>query len=279
MIRHVAVVVPAADEEDRIADCLDALDEAIRRLAATDPAVSVGVVVVLDGCQDRTADVVRRYPGVRAVTSVARRVGAARAAGSAVAVAAHEPVDQVWTAHTDADSQVPRDWLTHLVRSAASGADLVLGTVTPSHELPRPTRRAWERRHRLADGHPHVHGANLGIRATTLRDIGGWAALRTGEDTDLAARALAAGAVIHRTAAIPVRTSARADGRAPEGFSSYLRALAGVDVAAAERRLDPAKMVTLDAARRLVVPTCGCRAAVENRRRGSGEERGRYADQ
>jgi glycosyltransferase involved in cell wall biosynthesis len=234
VIRHVTVIVPAADEEDRIAACIQSLGVATHRLAEAGNDVTVEVVVVLDGCQDRTADIVAGFSDVRPVVSTARCVGAARATGTAAGVAsplalAH-PLDDVWTAHTDADSQVPVDWLQHMVRSADVGADLVLGTVTPSLELPLPTRRAWQRFHLLADGHPHVHGANLGVRASTLRRLGGWRELRTGEDGDLVSRAVAAGARIHRTGAIPVRTSARRDGRAPEGFSSYLRALSAEDV-------------------------------------------------
>jgi hypothetical protein len=77
----------------------------------------------------------------------------------------------------------------------------------------------------LGDSHPHVHAANLAIRADGYAAIGGWRPLRSGEDEDLAARATAAGLRIHRTGRLPVRTSTRPYGRAPYGFSSYLRAL------------------------------------------------------
>jgi hypothetical protein len=72
-----------------------------------------------------------------------------------------------------------------------------------------------------------VHGANLGIRADAYLALGGWLPLVAGEDADLARRAAAAGwLAISRPAGIPVVTSARRAGRAPRGFSSYLRALA-----------------------------------------------------
>ncbi len=227
MIRHVAVVVPAADEEERIAACLEALSRASARFTADRPLVTVQIVVVLDSCHDRTAEIVAAHPGVRTAVTDARCVGVARALGTAVATDLDIAPDEIWTAHTDADSQVPGDWLTAMVTAAEEGMDLVLGTVTPSNELLRPTRIAWENRHRLADGHPHVHGANLGIRAATLARLGGWRPLASGEDADLVARAGAACVPTQRTGAIPVHTSARADGRAPEGFSSYLRALSG----------------------------------------------------
>lgn len=236
MIRHIGVVVPAADEEDRIAACLDSLARASHQLITHRPGVSVHVVVVLDDCRDGTAGIVAGRPLVRVAIAGARCVGAARAIGTALATDVPQPAEEIWTAHTDADSQVPAEWLTTMVAAADAGVDLVLGTVTPGAELSRSVRHAWEQRHRLRDGHPHVHGANLGIRAATLRQLGGWRSLDTGEDADLAARAAAAGVATRRTGAIAVHTSARADGRAPHGFSSYLRALSTAPAADSGRR-------------------------------------------
>jgi GT2 family glycosyltransferase len=228
VIKHVVVVVPAADEEECIGSCLAALRGAAEHLVDNAAApTTVRVVVALDACRDRTAAVTARFPEMRTVVSTARCVGAARALGTRAALSEHRDPEAVWTAHTDADSQVPVEWLTRMVSAADQGADLVLGTVVPSFELPSPSRRAWQARHFSADGHRHVHGANLGIRAATLQALGGWRPLPTGEDVDLVDRASAAGAPIRWTGAIAVQTSARADGRAPEGFSSYLRALPG----------------------------------------------------
>ncbi len=226
MIEHVAVVVPAADEQALIGRCLHALQGAVEHLRATVSAPTVELVVVLDSCRDRTEEVVAAHPEVRIVVCSARCVGAARAFGTAEALAGRATLEAVWTAHTDADSAVPRDWLSHMVRAANSGVDLVLGTVRPDRELRRRTRRAWHDLHSVRDGHRHVHGANLGIRAATLQRCGGWLPLHTGEDVDLAARSVACGARVLRTGAIAVRTSARVEGRAPMGFSSYLLTLA-----------------------------------------------------
>jgi hypothetical protein len=71
-----------------------------------------------------------------------------------------------------------------------------------------------------------VHGANLGIRGDAYLSLGGWPPVATGEDVALAGRARASGHLrITRTASIPVLTSVRMRGRAPEGFSGYLREL------------------------------------------------------
>ena len=236
MIRHVAVIVPAADEEDRIADCLLAIEDARRRVLKVEPGVvSVEVVVVLDACSDQTPAIVARFTAadhVHAITSDTRRVGAARRQGALKGLSPYGAGEQVWLANTDADSTVPHDWLTGMVAAANTGVQLVLGTVMPGPELSAPLQAAWAAPHRLTEGHPHIHGANFGIRADTYLELGGWnAELACNEDIDLASRAVAAPHIeILRTATIPVVTSARSVGRAPNGFSSYIRHLREAEV-------------------------------------------------
>lgn len=230
MIRRVAVVVPAADEQERIAICLQSIERARRRLLDSELRVDrVDVIVVLDDCRDDTPAIVARFAArhcVHAITSTARRVGAARRRGALRAIATLAPAERLWLANTDADSTVPADWLTRMVAIANTGIDVVLGTVVPGTELPRALRAAWLAQHHLREGHPHVHGANFGIRADTYLVLGGWRAdLASDEDIDLARRACEANSRIMRTATIPVTTSARMVGRAPDGFSSYLRHL------------------------------------------------------
>lgn len=222
MIDEVAVIVPAANEEARIGACLTAVQIACDAVA---PAVRARVVVVLDRCTDGTAEVVAAHRGVEAVASTARCVGTARRLGTERVLSTTADTATLWIANTDADSLVPPDWLVGMVDWAAAGADLVLGTVLPGPELAPAGRARWLRLHDADDGHRHVHGANLGIRADAMVALGGWRPLATGEDADLVERAVAAGLCIRRTGTMPVLTSARALGRAPEGFSSFLRAL------------------------------------------------------
>lgn len=229
MIRTVGVVVPAANEQGQVGACLAALTDARRHLhRAASGEVDVRVVVVLDRCVDETAAVVAAYAGVDAVRSSAGRVGAARAAGVRHLLAAScAPREEIWLANTDADSVVPRDWLVEMLHRAERGAALVLGTVLPCPDLAPALDTAWRARHVLREDHPHVHGANFGIRADVYTRLGGWPDLAAGEDVVLAERAAAAGHLrIARTSTIPVLTSTRLCGRAPRGFSSYLRGLA-----------------------------------------------------
>ena len=227
MIRRVAVVVPAANEEQHIASCLASIRAAQAHLSqrrAED--VQVQVFVVLDGCQDQTAAVVARFPGVRPVTIRAGRVGAARHAGALAAIGSAPPARELWLANTDADCAVPRDWLSFMVAESRRDARMVLGTVLPGPGLPAALEKAWLSRHHQREGHPHIHGANFGIRADTYLTLGGWQPLRLGEDIDLAGRAAKAGHLqIIRTASIPVVTSIRTVARAPGGFASYLTEL------------------------------------------------------
>jgi glycosyltransferase involved in cell wall biosynthesis len=227
LIRRLAVIIPAANEEQHIASCLASIDAARAHLSQRRAnGVQVQVFVVLDGCQDRTAAIVARFPGVWPIVIRAGRVGAARHAGALAAIRSGAPARELWLANTDADCAVPRDWLSFMVAESRRDTRVVLGTVLPGPGLPAPQKKAWLSRHHLREGHPHIHGANFGIRADSYLTLGGWQPLTLGEDVDLAARAAAAGHLrIIRTASIPVVTSSRTAARAPGGFASYLTAL------------------------------------------------------
>jgi hypothetical protein len=195
--------------------------------------VSCDVVVVLDRCTDQTGALVTRY-GDRTITSAVGRVGAARHLGAVDAIIhprhAGIPDEQVWLANTDADSTVPSTWLTAQLKFANSGFDAVIGTVTPDGLDPRADR-IWRQRHRLAEGHNHVHGANLGLRASTYSQAGGFAAVSLHEDLDLVNRVKARTTrwiTTHRT---NVRTSSRTQSRVEGGFASYVADLEPGDLA------------------------------------------------
>jgi glycosyltransferase involved in cell wall biosynthesis len=223
VIREVVVVVPAADEQDEIGGCLEALRRSRVALhRSSGGMIRTRVVVVLDACLDATASIAATFADVETVVSTARCVGAARRLGAAHALRLSTGVGQVWLASTDADCRVPEDWLIRMVAHADAGADLVLGTVRPEPGLSVRAHAAWVAAHPIELGHPHVHAANLGIDARTYRELGGWHDLRCHEDVDLVARALASGARIVRSPDLPVATSSRLHGRAPGGFAAYL---------------------------------------------------------
>lgn len=222
MIKTVGVVVPAHNEQNDILDCLRTVTAAIEHLAtATSGRVSVDVVVVLDDCNDQTAELLAPIADTTVLSTNAHSVGVARRAGANFLLACGTD----WIANTDADSRVHPDWLTRMIYHADAGADLVLGTVRPSADLPDFLYTRWVNAHDLRDGHPHVHGANLGVRASTYRELGGWSPLTTGEDIDLVDRAQRHHLPISRCGDVVVTTSSRTQSRVPHGFATYLRHL------------------------------------------------------
>ncbi|HEY3839084.1 MAG TPA: hypothetical protein VGL72_21065, partial [Bryobacteraceae bacterium] len=72
--------------------------------------------------------------------------------------------------------------------------------------------------------HPHIHGANLGVRADRYVEVGGWADLMTAEDHDLWGRLRRTGVRLLSSARLQVVTSGRRVGRAPNGFADALAA-------------------------------------------------------
>ena len=222
---RVHVVVPARDEEEHLGATLESV------LTAADVVrrgwdVQVEVTVVLDSCTDGSEDVVRRAPGVHAVTVDVGLVGAARAAGVEHATRSTPARSRTWIACADADTIVPSSWLSAQLLLAQHGYDLVVGTVTPDPADLRPgLLHAWRARHQLREGHPHVHGANLGFALAAYRGVGGFASLASGEDVDLVERLRAARVPWRATDRTRVQTSGRHLGRAEAGFAAYLREL------------------------------------------------------
>jgi hypothetical protein len=221
----LAVVVPARDEELLLPACLDAVAAAVAELGAAYPHLPVQVLVVLDACRDGSAQVVSERDGVVAVTTRAGSVGVARSEGveAAATWAARTGRRSLWIASTDADSVVPRHWLTSHLGWAADGLGLVVGTVEPRPgDLSPGALSAWHQRHTTADGHDHVHGANLGFTLDAYRTAGGFPLLPTHEDVGLVTAMREAGVPSLATGAVPVVTSGRRTGRAPDGFAHYL---------------------------------------------------------
>lgn len=221
-IDHVLVAIPARNEADVLASCLKAVRQACEQLQRERP-VTVQTVVALDHCTDSSETIARRA-GVTCVIPIRRGVGAARRAAVLAGLAVGTDTARVWIANTDADTRAPQHWLARQIALADAGHDLVLGTVEPEG-LPAPLMASWSARHDLAEGHSHVHGANLGIRGSTYEEIGGFANLRLHEDADLVSRARSRGARVIATDVVRVRTSGRRRGRAVGGFADYLAAL------------------------------------------------------
>ncbi|HZZ13686.1 MAG TPA: glycosyltransferase [Paraburkholderia sp.] len=210
----IGVIVPAHNEEALLAPCLAALIEASRHEdLAGEP---VRIVVVLDACTDFTGAIARAY-GVETLALTARNVGIARATGADFLLAD----DARWLAFTDADSRVSPGWL---VAQLSLDADAVCGSIAVDDWTAHPlcVRENFRKTYVDADGHRHIHGANLGVSAEAYRRAGGFPPLTCSEDVALVDRLLATGARIAWSAAPRVITSARAAARARGGFGDTL---------------------------------------------------------
>jgi glycosyltransferase involved in cell wall biosynthesis len=213
----IGVAIPAHDEAATLGACL----RSVLR-AAAHPRLRgerVLVVLVLDDCTDASAGIGARFP-VTTLPIRARNVGRARALGVQHLVRRGAR----WIACTDADSVVAPDWLADQL---ALDHDVVCGAVAVDWRGQAAwLRRAYEARYVDADGHRHVHGANLGFRTHAYRRSGGFAALRAHEDVALVQALERRGAAIAWSARPRVTTSARLAPRARGGFGDYLAALA-----------------------------------------------------
>lgn len=231
-VRRVVVAIPARDEEVLLARCLDSTKRAVAALHQVRPDVHTVVVVGLDDCTDHSESVAVRA-AVHTIALHREGVGPTRDAAirhglslvSNTLVADERAEHHTWVACTDADTVVPPTWLIRQVMWAESGMDLVIGTVEPIDGGDPAVLAAWHSRHRLAEGHPYVHGANLGMRADTWRAAGGFGRRALGEDVALVARAQSDTDRWVATDTTRVTTSARLDGRAAGGFADYLEVL------------------------------------------------------
>ena len=217
------MVIPANNEELLIVACLDAVGVAVRR-AEAQSSVRCRIIVVLDACGDRTADLVADFPFVEVETVNRRNVGAARARGVASATNGVRMLERLWIANTDADSVVPAHWITHHLTLARGGAALLIGSVRPfGEEMSADQYRAWVKRETADPAQIHVHGANLGVRADVYSAVGGFDPHPEHEDVMLVDRIIAAGYAVTATDGCRVSTSARLHGRTPGGFAAHLR--------------------------------------------------------
>ena len=210
----IAAIVPAHNEADHIGACVRSLNIASR--SSRLKGETVLVVVVLDDCDDETGAIVREA-GALALSVRARNVGAARAAGADFALVAGAR----WLAFTDADSVVAPEWLADQLDLHS---DAVCGTVAVRDwgVYGEQMQRHYERTYTDADGHGHIHGANLGVSAGAYCRAGGFKPLTSSEDVALVEALRNTGARIAWSARPRVETSARKTFRAPLGFGATL---------------------------------------------------------
>jgi cellulose synthase/poly-beta-1,6-N-acetylglucosamine synthase-like glycosyltransferase len=221
-IRWVGVVVPARNESELLPGCLERLT-----VAAGAVDVPVRIVVVLDDCTDDSGRICAQR-GIQTFQICARNVGLARATGFNGLIGHEAWPSSVWLATTDADTLVDPTWIRDQLQLASSGTDVVIGVVRLRHDGILAERRlaheaAYARLFAGDDSHRHVHGANLGIRASVYLRAGGFQPLTNHEDRHLVQRLQNLdGVTIVTSRSISVATSSRSHGRCEQGFAATL---------------------------------------------------------
>jgi glycosyltransferase involved in cell wall biosynthesis len=210
----LGVVIPAHNEERLLPQCLKSVAR-----AACHPRLQgecVQIIVVADACSDATATLASER-GAHVLESDGRCVGAARHVGVTELIRRGAR----WIACTDADSEVPRDWLT---TQLASDADAFCGLVRVQawRGIPVDAVARFLSGYERRDGHRHIHGANLGFSADAYRQAGGFAPITCHEDVALIRQIEAMGLAVDWSSKATVVTSARLDYRAPQGFGARL---------------------------------------------------------
>ena len=228
----IGVVIPARDEAVVVAEAVRSVIVASRHPSLAGSAVEI--VVVDDASSDSTGERAAAAVNGCGVVLGSRHcsAGAAREEGFAELCrrsAGLEP-EQAWLATTDADSRVAAHWLVRQIAWWRRGADGVAGIVKPFgwDEQPRVVRSRYASyMTRLGEelGHPHIYGANLGLTKAAYLEAGGMPALDSGEDHALWGALVRRNRFAVNVPDVVVATSARREGRAPDGFSALLRTL------------------------------------------------------
>ncbi|WP_313810407.1 glycosyltransferase [Glutamicibacter sp.] len=232
-LKGILVVIPAHNEEQRIADCLRSVAASTANLHELHPQLQVQVTLLLDSCTDGTERTARntgcKGAMLRILAAQFRNVGSSRALGIEYALQSFSDTAdpaRLWIACTDADTRVPEHWLSGFAEAYAAGAEVVTGTVEPDRdEVPQQIFANWHREYTLSAGHPHIHGANLGFSAAAYLRAGGFAPLSAGEDVELVQRLRNHGLEVVATDRLHAVTSGRLSGRLKGGFADYLSEL------------------------------------------------------
>jgi glycosyltransferase involved in cell wall biosynthesis len=229
---HIAIVIPARDERELLPRCLRSA-QAARLLLPSH--ITSDLIVVSDQSTDDTFSIAQALiqESGTVVETESGCVGTARALGVQCALKRYNgPRNRCWLANTDADCEVPATWLRDQVAFANAGFTAVAGIIgvdtfaEQESFVPERFRRSYLVN---ADGtHPHVHGANFGVRADAYLQAGGWRDLSTAEDHDLWRRLQNGRHQRISDASLCVLTSGRRVGRAPLGFAGALAAHNGV---------------------------------------------------
>lgn len=246
-----AVVIPAKDEEQRIAACLTAVADACQ----TVKNLRCGIVAVVNNTRDTTAATIAAWAGLQpdvpvillncTFDSACAGVGSARRLGLDLGCRMVGMDGVLLT--TDADTWVRQDWIAQNL-AELDRADLICGTVLGQPDEARALPAAisahgsaeWDyvnasnalaaaldpRPHDPAPPHHNAAGASLAVTARIYAAVGGLPVIQMGEDRAFAALIEAHDYRVRYSDLAIVETSCRMQGRTVGGMAGALRARA-----------------------------------------------------
>jgi GT2 family glycosyltransferase len=264
MPRPSVVAIPVRDEAERIGRCLVAL--------ARQSVPADHIVLLLNNCRDRTAEVVGRLPRAHHQLHIIEcnldrslaSAGVARAMAMKHATSLADSLrrDEAVILTTDADAEVPEDWVEANLRAIEQGADAVCGmaVIDPLEALLIPGHLHEDDAREVAYGrlldeiaslilpdptdpwprHTEDSGASIAIRASVLRNVGGMPFLHSGEDRALIGRLRLIDGRVRHDPKISVVVSGRIEGRAQGGMADTIRRRIVKQDEFADDRVEPA---------------------------------------
>ena len=187
---EVSFVIPAFNEEHRIAGCLHSIEQELFRTPC-----KAEVIVVNNGSSDHTAEVARKFEGVRVVDESTKGLVAARHAGYVASTGE-------LVANVDADTILPYGWLAKVLKEFKQDPQLVaLSGPYIYYDLSifvRTMVRVWYAigyltyllAHHVFHSGAMLQGGNFVIRRSAMEKAGGFDTSISfyGEDTDVAKR-------------------------------------------------------------------------------------------
>ncbi|MBI2786889.1 MAG: glycosyltransferase [Legionella longbeachae] len=231
-IKHIFILIPAKNEELLLPRCLYSILDASRMIS---PHINIEIILCVDSSTDNTFEIGKKILNNKGKIFSCNKgnVGAARRMAAQYALEKYQgSLRSCWIANTDADCKVPIDWLEKQLLWANNGKHAITGIVkVDSYEEHHPAvPKLFQNDYVIhPDGsHPHIHGANLGVRADVYLKVGGWRELSTAEDHDLWNRLNRLNFELVTDANLFVITSGRKVGRAPMGFANKLDSYNGL---------------------------------------------------